>query len=622
MKAFEELEKGVYAALETYSNVHRGSGHNSMVSTHLYEQARRIVLEYLGLSKGKYVVIFCTPSRADLLKGQLKPGSYQIVSSQETGLSLGIRVLAVKKKALLNVSVFQTGGGSARLVSPGWVVWAGAPERFEAGTPAIVNIIAFARALQMIRNSGNEIFNNKSADKISVREILYHDDLDEYSGRELLNELRKNLIGKGVNVPTVEGDKPFINLDNGASTPTFTPVWNTVCQTWSQTLEVQQEIINEVRSICAEFLVAPPAFYDIVFASNTTEAINLTARSLSKESEEGIEPVILNTILEHNSNDLPWRMVQGFSLIRFPVDAEGFVNLSNLETLLYEYNKEGRHGKKRIKLMAISGASNVLGVFNDLAEISRIVHRYGAKLFVDAAQLVAHRKISVEEYGIDYIVFSAHKVYAPFGSGVLVARKGLLHFDSSEMDLINKSGEENAVGIAALGKALLLLRRINLDIILDEEQLLTARTLRGMAEIHGLIVYGIKDPDSPGFERKGGVIVFSMKNLLPNRIAKELAERGGIGVRYGCHCAHIIIKHILNVPPGLEKFQRVMLTLLPGVSLPGLVRVSFGIENDTEDIDTLILELNKINRQPRLPKTDIGQRIKDFILATAGRVYF
>ena len=94
-EAFAELERGVHAALETYSNVHRGSGHNSMVSTHLFEQARDIVLEYLGLNKDKYVVIFCTPRRAEVLKAQLEPGSYRSVSSQDIGLPLGVRALAV-----------------------------------------------------------------------------------------------------------------------------------------------------------------------------------------------------------------------------------------------------------------------------------------------------------------------------------------------------------------------------------------------------------------------------------------------------------------------------------------------------------------------------------------------
>ena len=162
-EAFTELERGVQAALETYSNVHRGSGHNSLVSTHLYEQARDIVLEYLGLNTDKYVVIFCTPRRAEVLRAQLEPASYASVSSQDIGLPLGVRALAVESKALPRGAPFQTGGGTARLVSPGWVIWAKVPDKFEAGTPAIVNVIAFARALQLIQHFGNDAFQGAGA---------------------------------------------------------------------------------------------------------------------------------------------------------------------------------------------------------------------------------------------------------------------------------------------------------------------------------------------------------------------------------------------------------------------------------------------------------------------------
>ena len=634
-EAFAELERGVHAALETYSNVHRGSGHNSLVSTHLYEQAKDIVLEHLGLNKERYVVIFCTPRRAEALKAQLKPKSYQSVSSEDVRLPLGIRALAVDRKALPGGVPFQTGGGTARLVSPGWVIWANAPDKFEAGTPAIVNVIAFAKALRLIQHFGNAAFQDAAAEQIAVDEklaasdILYHDELEKYSGRELLDELRRTLIGRGVRVPTMEGIRPFINLDNGASTPTFTPIWDAVCQTWHQARQVQPEIIHEVKSICAEVLDAPLATYDVIFTSNTTEAINLVADSLRHDSKKGVKPVVVNTIIEHNSNELPWRMVPGCSLIRLSVDAEGFVDLNELEALMHAYNQEGQHGKKRIKLVAVSGASNVLGVFNNLAEISRIVHRYGARLLVDAAQLVAHRKVEMERCGIDYLAFSAHKVYAPFGSGALLVRKGLLHFSPTELNLIQSSGEENVGGIAALGKALMLLQRIGFDVIQGEEQTLTARALRGLARIPGLTLYGINDPDSPHFARKGGVIVFRLKGIMANRVAKELAEQGGIGVRSGCHCAHLLIKRLLNIHPLLELFQGLILTLFHQVALPGLTRVSLGVENSEEDVDTLIQVLDKIARLPRAETnspfasapTDIQRQMDNFAKAAAQKVY-
>ncbi|HTP09662.1 MAG TPA: aminotransferase class V-fold PLP-dependent enzyme, partial [Anaerolineae bacterium] len=226
--AFTGLERGVHAALETYSNVHRGSGHNSLVTTHLYEQARDIVLDYLGLSKDRYTIVFDTPRRAELLKARLRSKKYQCLSSEDIGLPLGVRALAIERNALPNGIPFQTGGGTARLVAPHWVIWARTPDKFEAGTPAITNVIAFAIALQLIQQFGSSAFQNTAIEKQTANEILYHDELEQFSGRELLAELRQTLIGRGIHVPTVNGDRPFINLDNGASTPSFTPIWRAV----------------------------------------------------------------------------------------------------------------------------------------------------------------------------------------------------------------------------------------------------------------------------------------------------------------------------------------------------------------------------------------------------------
>ena len=508
------------------------------------------------------------------------------------------------------------------MVSPGWVIWADAPDKFEAGTPAIVNIIAFVRALQLTGRFGKDAFRNPTTEKLTAAEILYNDDLKNYSGKELLDELRQTLIGKGFPVPTTEGSKPFINLDNAASTPTFMPVWNTVCQTWHQPKETHQEIINEVRSICAEVLGASLADYDVIFTSNTTESINLAAESLSRESGQGTETVVLSTILEHTSNDLPWRMVPNVSMVRLSVDNDGVIDLNELEKILCACNRQDHHGKKLIKVVAVSGASNVLGICNNLPEISRIVHQQGARLFVDGAQLVAHRKVEMERCEIDYLAFSAHKVYAPFGTGVLVVRKGLLKFSPSEMELIKSSGEENRSGIVALGKALLLLQRIGMDLIKEEEQILTKQALRGLSKIPGLTIYGVKDPESPGFDYKSGVIVFTMKGMMAPRVAKELAEKGGIGVRTGCHCAHILVKHLVGVPPALERFQKLIAKLFPGIKFPGIVRVSLGIENTPEDVDTLIKTLDKIARKSYSSKmADLQKQMDDFVMSAAKRVY-
>jgi selenocysteine lyase/cysteine desulfurase len=196
--------------------------------------------------------------------------------------------------------------------------------------------------------------------------------------------------------------------------------------------------------------------------------------------------------------------------------------------------------------------------------------------------------------GIDILVFSAHKVYAPFGAGVLAIRKELPRIDYASLERVKHSGEENAAGIAALGKALLLLHRIGFNVIREEEMALTRRALQGMMQIPGLTVYGISDPGSPRFENKTGVICFDIKNMAAGSVAKKLALNGGIGARYGCLCAHIIIKHLLHFTPLFEQFQKMIVLTFPSLKLPGFARVSFGIENTEAEVDTLICELKKI----------------------------
>jgi selenocysteine lyase/cysteine desulfurase len=543
------------------------------------------------------------------------------VASHDFRLSIGVWALAIERKAFPQGAPYQTGGGTTKLISSDWVIWAKAPDKFEAGTPAIINVIAFARALLLIRQYGKDIFRGNSGQMMAASDILYKDDLEIFTGRELLDRLRQTLIGRDVLVPTNHGNKPFISLDNAASTPTFEPIWKAVQDTWHQPEKVQREIIQEVISVCSDILGAPQDAYDVIFTSNTTEAINLAAESLTHESVRDHEPVVITTFLEHSSNDLPWR---NFHLIRLSVDRDGFFDLNELETILTAYNREGQYGKKRIKLVTVSGASNVLGTFNDLMEISRIVHRYDARLMVDAAQMVAHRLVNTAETGIDYLAFSAHKVYAPFGTGVLIVKKGLLSFSPSEMELIRSSGEENAGGIAALGKALLLLKRIGFDLVRKEERSLTARTLQGMMQIEGITVYGIRDPDSAKFNQRGGVIVFGIKGKIPFSIAKELAWRGGIGTRVGCHCAHIIIKRILNVSRGLERFQRIMQTIIPGMKFPGLGRISLGIQNTKEDVDNLIATLGEIaeKRKPGYSGSERKKRIAEYTASCERKIYF
>ena len=601
-KALTELERSMYVALETYSNVHRGTGYNSMVTTALYEKAREIVLEYLNLDKDKYVVVFTTPLRLKRFQKKLKKKSFHIVSSKKIGLPLGIRAIAAKEKDFKKVALYHTGGGMISHVAAKAVVWAEIPEKFEAGTPNIINVIAFAKALLIIKHIGNDFTKEQNSRNLSLEKILYSDNLLKYTGIDLLLKLREQLVGYDLLIPIVEGKKSYVNFDNAASTPTFQPIWDAFRQILNQPREMQRKIVQEVKKICAEFLRAPLDLYETIFTSNTTEAINIAAQNAFLTFEENIKPVILNTKLEHHSNELPWRFIPGASLIRNPIDNDGFIHLKKLERLLQDYNEKHKHGKKRIKIVAVCGASNVLGSFNNLKAISRITHKYGAHLLVDAAQLVGHRRIKLSEIDIDYFAFSGHKLYAPFGTGILLVKKKLLRFKPTELKAIKLSGEENTAGIAALGKALLLLKRIGMKIVENYERKLTKIALEGLNTIEDIEIFGLQHTQSPKFNRKGGIIAFSMKKVPHNLAAKELTEEGGIGIRNGCFCAHILIRQLLKINPFRTYGSIILAMLVPEMTdiiLPGIIRMSFGIENNEKEVRHFIQILKQISNKPR-----------------------
>ena len=591
MKQTEEI---IFNALRTYSNVHRGSGYNSMVTTENYEQAKLKVLGFMGLDKKSHKVVFCSPRQAQIITSGMKPGSYQVLSSIDTGLAIGLRAITAKRKALSMVPKI-TGGGTTRLISGDWVVWAKAPDRHEAGTPSVINAIAFTSALEMKKNRQGDF---------SLQEKAKNRDLDEdhftgrgndnLKGEELLAYLRDSVVGKDITVEAGGENVTYLNLDHGASTRAFWPVWEAYRHALNAGPDRRSEITGNTRRIISGFLGAPAEEYDIVFTSNTTEALNLAAESLSLEAGEETEPVVINTVLEHNSNELPWRFAKGIHHERLNVDAQGFIDLDELDTKLSEYNEQGRHGKRRVAIVAVSGASNVLGTCNDLEAIGRITHKYGARLLVDAAQLVAHRPVDMAGTGIDYLAFSGHKIYAPFGSGALIVRKGLLKFNDQETSQIHDSGEENLAGIAALGKSLELLERVGMDIVMKEEINLTAQFLEGMNRVPGIRIYGIKSSLDSNFTRKAGVISFDFKKIIAHTVAKRLANECGIGIRSGCHCAHLIVKRILGVAPPFEGIQRLIVLAALGLNLPGVARVSLGIENTGEDAERLVKSLETI----------------------------
>ncbi|MHA1884756.1 MAG: aminotransferase class V-fold PLP-dependent enzyme, partial [Promethearchaeota archaeon] len=533
-------------------------------------------------------------------------------------------------------SVIYTGGGMIKHVTSTSVEWADIPERFEAGTPSIVNIIVLAKFIKLVKKFGKLPKKIYSTSVKTPKDLLYQDEIFRYSNIKLLMKLKEQLIGRQFLVPTSEGFRFFVNLDNAASTRTFLPIWNTYREVLQQQKTIKKSIVEEVKKICAQFLNAPLEEYEIIFTSNTTEALNIVARSFNHLTDL----VIVNTDMEHHSNELPFRYLKERTLIRIPVNDDGILDIDKLSRTLQEYNQDQSHGKKRVKLVSVSGVSNVLGTLTNLQSVSEIAHKYGAKLLVDGAQLVAHHKTDIKANNIEFFAFSAHKMYAPFGVGVLVARKSAFNYDTKELYEIQSSGEENLAGIAALGKAIVLLNKIGMNIIEDYEKELTHITLESLKKIDGIDIFGIQSTNAGNLNKRSGIIAFSIRTVPHNLAAKELAEYGGIGIRSGCFCAHIFVQQILHVQQIRILGARMTSVIMPkktDMCLPGTLRISFGIENDAIEISHLIKILRRINNTTRsfinkllgqtyngtlfLPKTKTEQKIKSFVELTTRKVF-
>ncbi len=173
----------------------------------------------------------------------------------------------------------------------------------------------------------------------------------------------------------------------------------------------------------------------------------------------------------------------------------------------------------------------------------------------------------------------------------MIVRKGLLRLDDSTLYEIKSLGRKSIAGIAAMGKAMELLSRVNMDVITMEERRLTRKALIGLRRIPGIKVFGVFNENSKRFDRRGPVLAFSMRRIHHNLVANMLAEKEGIAVRSGCLCAHLFVKYLMRISVLQSFLSNISMLLYPKFtlkSLPGIVRVSFGITNTDDEVDLLL----------------------------------
>lgn len=427
-----------------------------------------------------------------------------------------------------------------------------------------------------------------------------------------IEALRNEVVGLETPVNLLGGvSRRYVFLDNAASTPTFRPVLDAIAEfmPWYSGVHrgvgykavVATRIFDETRKVAAAFVGADLTGNVLIYGNNTTGLINLLAARFAF----GPDDVVITTAMEHHSNDLPWR--KHANVVHARLEAKGGVDLEALRGALSAH-------AGRVRLVAVSGASNVTGFINPVHEIAEICHAAGARILVDAAQLVAHRKIDLLPDGdpghLDFLAFSGHKIYAPFGIGVLIGPRSFFskgnpvqvgggavsYVSADEVEWSDppdreEAGSPNVVGAVALAESLKLLSAVGMDAVQHHEQELLSYCTEKVRTVPGIRIYG--SVDAPG--TKVGVLPFTLDGFDHSLVATILSAEGGIGVRNGNFCAQMFTRSLLGVSPGEEKSMRA--ASCDNAALPGMVRASLGCYNDREDVDLFADMLHRIARR-------------------------
>lgn len=363
--------------------------------------------------------------------------------------------------------------------------------------------------------------------------------------------------------------------------------------------------VQEAVSVIRDFLNPGPDQV-LIFKEQTTSAINLFVRLCGLDRRD----VVLTTPIEHTSNNLPWRFNTRAEIIEAEASDDGTIDFDDLERKAQKYSR-------RLKVVALNGGSNTTGYIPDIRRAAEAAHRHNALLFIDAAQLAPARKMDMRGEGIDAIAFSAHKVYAPFGTGVLVLPGKLLKNSPvdpgggtvdmvSDTDIIWKpdathryqAGTWNSVGIVALGASCKALTEATWEAIVAHEKALVEYAVKRLSAVKGLKLHVAPEKYK---ENRLGIFPFNLYGFHHMLVSAILGHEYGIETRAGAICNHRVIRRWLDVPDSEQ--SRIESEISGGNLLAsyGIVRASLGIHNTTEDIDRLSEALSEIERAgPRL----------------------
>ncbi|WP_368294061.1 aminotransferase class V-fold PLP-dependent enzyme [Dehalobacter sp. TBBPA1] len=406
-----------------------------------------------------------------------------------------------------------------------------------------------------------------------------------------------------------------INFDNAATTPpfvsvlqeisSFAPYYSSIHRGSGYKSKLSSEKYESARKTVMDFVGADHKRDVVIFVKNATEAINKVAFRLSQDVDPYIKSVILSTSMEHHSNDLPWR--EKYEVDYIEVDECGRLIFNDFIEKLEKY-------KGRVKLVTVAGASNVTGYVNPVHRIAEWAHKYGAKVMVDGSQLLPHQpfdtKPSASSKHIDFLVFSAHKMYAPFGTGVLIGPKDFFLKGSPDYqgggtvkavtrDFViwndppskDEAGTPNLMGVLALAASIKTLSAIGMRNVYKHEKTLTSQLIQGLKKIDCIDIYCAEDQS----QERVGIVPFNMKGIYHEKLADILAGEAGISVRSGCFCAHPYVQKLMKVEPVILS---AVADHLPE-NRPGMVRVSFGLYNEPHEVGRLLEALQEIAKDRR-----------------------
>lgn len=383
-------------------------------------------------------------------------------------------------------------------------------------------------------------------------------------------------------------NRPLVYLDNAATTQKPRAVVEAMTEEYySVNANVHRgvhylsqqatELHEQARANVQKFINARSEA-EIIFTRGTTESLNLVAFSFGEAFlKEGDE--VLVSVMEHHSNIVPWQMLRerkGIVLKVIPMTDEGEIDLEAYKNLF----------SPRTRLVCIAHVSNVLGTVNPVKEMTAIAHAHGAKVLVDGAQSVPHRRVDVQDIGCDFLTFSGHKIYGPTGIGVLYGREELLEkmppyqgggemiarvsFEKTTYERLPfkfEAGTPDFVGSHALAVALDYVRGIGQDIIAAHEADLTRYAMEQMSLIPGMKIYGTA-------REKDAVISFNVGDIHPLDLG-TLLDRLGIAIRTGHHCAQ---------------------PLMARCGVESMARASFALYNTRAEVDALVASIDRVRK--------------------------